>query len=194
MFDKDALTQTYQEKVSPDGKLLQAVVVDNKAYVLLAGKAIWQSDPDYKMENVLVGDFNNDGQDEIGFSLWKKGSYGPNLPFWEKENDQEISNHLFLYQLFDGATGQSYLRMVWGSSALDQPIIEMALVDLDKDGKNELAVLEEANSEGAIRELDLRNLAIWRFDDFNFVNLYKSQKGNFFDIQTDLNYIYIREQ
>ena len=175
---------TYQEKYLTDGKLLQAVIIKNKAYVMLDGKAIWESNSGYKVENVLIGDFNNDGIDEIGFSLYKQGSFGPNLPFWLKENDKNISNHLFLYQL-KGEASLPRLQMVWGSSALDQPIIKMALVDLDQDGKNELAVLEKDDNSTA-------DLGIWRFNEFNFVNLYKSEAGNYFDLKTDLNYIYLK--
>ncbi|MFA6410763.1 MAG: CapA family protein [Candidatus Buchananbacteria bacterium] len=196
-FEQGAVTsprlarEVYQEKYLPDGKKLQAIIVDNTGYVILDGKNIWQSDSGYKVENVLIGDFNNDKIDEIGFSLWKQGSFGPHLPFWQKENDKNISNHLFLYQLDEGAVTSPHLRMTWGSSALDNPIIKMALVDLDQDGKNELAVLEQANSAGAILESRQTDLGIWKFNDFNFFNIFKSEPGNYFDLKADLNYIYL---
>jgi len=183
--------QTYQAfDLDNDNKLEEAVVVNGIGYLIKDGKALWQTDSTWQVENVLIGDFNNDNKTEVGFSLWKQGSYGPDLPFWVKENDKNISNHLFLYQLENGE-----MKMIWGSSALDQPILEMALVDLDQDGKNELAVLEDADAaEGATSTSHLRrDLAIWRFNDFNFVNIYKSRAGNFFDLKTDLNYINIKE-
>ncbi|MFA6382622.1 MAG: CapA family protein [Candidatus Buchananbacteria bacterium] len=182
--------QAYQAAdLDGDGKPEEAVVVNGIGYLIKDNLALWQTDPAWRVENVLIGDFNNDGIKEVGFSLWKQGSYGSDLPAWEKENDKEISNHLFLYQFKDNT-----LKMVWGSSALDYPIKEMALVDLDLDGKNELAVLQATNSEGAIRESRLQNLGIWRFYEFNFVNLFTSRPGQSFDLWADANFIYLREK
>lgn len=166
-----------------DGNLEEAVVVEGVGYLIKDNKVFWQTEPKWQVDNVLIGDFNNDKKPEVGFSLWKEGSYGPNLPFWEKENDNEIKNHLFLYQWQADA-----FKMVWGSSTLDQPILEMALVDLDKDGKNELAVLE-GNYDIKAEE---NNLSIWQFDDFNFVNIYKSEKSNFFGLQINLENVILK--
>ncbi|MFA6255147.1 MAG: CapA family protein [Patescibacteria group bacterium] len=176
-----------------DGQPEEAVIVGQVGYLIKNDKVLWQSDKNWQLDNVLIGDFNNDGKIEVGFSLWKEGSFGPDLPFWEEENDKNISNHLFLYQFVETHNIAS-LQMIWGSSALDQPIREMALADLDGDSKNELVVLEDTNSVGAIRESHLRNLSIWRFNEWNFVNFYKSRQGKFFDLKTDLNYIYLREE
>ena len=181
-----------------DGRPEEAVVVDRIGYLIKNGKAVWKTDDGWQADNVIIGDFNNDKIPEVGFSLWKEGSYGPSKPFWVKENDKEISNHLFLYKLAETKNLAS-LQMVWGSSALDQPIKEMALGDFDADGKNELAVLENNNAPvvGAYCNTPLQgclvNLSIWRFSDFIFFNVFKSRAGEFLGLKIFGDYIYVGE-
>ncbi len=129
-----------------------AFIWQGRAYLVKQGRLVWQSDRGWKVESVAFGDANNDGQTEILVSLWKFGSYGPSLPFWLKENTKEWGNHLFLYQW-----QEDKLKMVWGSSTLDEPIREMSVIDANNDGKNELEVIEK---EGK---------SIWRWQGFNFV-------------------------
>lgn len=167
-----------------DSRPEEAVVVDRAGYLIKDGQAVWKTDEGWQVDNVLIGDFNNDGISEVGLSLWKEGSYGASMPFWVKENDKQIANHLFLYQ-FENNT----LKNIWGSSALDQPIKEMALGDFDQDGKNELAVIET----GAIHESPVRGLGLWRFSGFNFFNIFKSRTGNFSGLKVFGNDIYLKE-
>ena len=95
----DVASTAYQSAdLDGDAQPEEAVIVNNIGYIIKNGEAIWQSDKAWRVDNVLIGDFNNDGKPEVGFSLWKEGSYGSSKPFWVEENDKNISNHLFLYQ------------------------------------------------------------------------------------------------
>ncbi len=123
-----------------------------RACLVKQHRVVWQSDRGWKVESVAFGDANNDGQTELLVSLWKFGSYGSSLPFWLKENTKEWGNHLFLYQWQEGK-----LKMLWGSSTLDEPIKEMLVGDFDNDGQNELRVLEK------------EKVGLWRWQGFNFV-------------------------
>ncbi len=177
--------QTYQAAdLDGDGRPEEAVVVDKIGYLIKDGKAVWRTDAGWRVDNVLIGDFNNDKIVEVGFSLWKEGSFGPSKPFWVEENDKNISNHLFLYQYDLNPSSTPPLRMVWGSSALDDPIKEMALGDFNYDGKNELVVIEDvSNPEGAVTSPHLRILSIWHFSGFNFFNDFKSRVGSYRDLE-----------
>ncbi|MFA6322257.1 MAG: CapA family protein [Candidatus Buchananbacteria bacterium] len=165
-----------------DNQAEEAVVVNRVGYVIKNNQAIWRTDAKWQVDNVLIGDFNNDGQVEIGFSLWKEGSYGPSKPFWVKENDKNISNHLFLYQ-WDKSAGN--LKNIWGSSALDNAIWQMNLGDFDQDGQNELAVLEiGAYGNTPIPNTPMQHsFSIWRFSDFNFFNVFKSATDQYGDLE-----------
>lgn len=179
-------SNTYQKiDIDNDGQAEEAVVVNKIGYIIKNNLVVWQTDPTWLVENVIAGDLNNDKILEIGFSLNKQGSFGPAKPFWVKENDKNISNHLFLYQ-WDKST--SSLKMIWGSSALDQPIIKMILGDFDCDNKNELAVLEKALSP----KNNMTDLGLWRWNNFNFVNIFKSQVGKYSNLFVSDNNIYLK--
>jgi poly-gamma-glutamate synthesis protein (capsule biosynthesis protein) len=161
----------------------EVLVQDGHGYIMKNQKVIWQSPLDWRVVYGLAGDFNHDQIPEIGFSVWKAGNFGPAMPVWKKDNDAEVKNHLFLYQLKNG-----YPAMVWGSSNLGQPILAMALADLNNDKKNELVILE-----GNYQDINKTNLAVWLFNEWNFTKEATSRPGKFFDPQIDLNYINIRE-
>jgi len=171
--------------IDGDGQVEELAVIDQAAYLFKNNKLLWQSDASLEVDNVITGDINNDQKPEVIISLWKEGSFGPDQPFWVEDNDHQVRNHLFIYQ-WQGDT----LKLIWGSSALDQPIKEMALTNLNQNGQNELAVLE-----GFYDKFDLTSdFSIWRWNEWNMVNDYKSRVGKFFDLRVDLDYIDIKEE
>ncbi len=163
--------------LNQDGKNEEVVVYKNVGYLLSDDKIIWRTDSDWEVENVLVGDFNNDKKTEFGFSLWKIGSYGPAKPFWVKENDLAVSNHLFLYQL-----DKDEVKMVWGSSALDYPIKEMALKDFNSDGNFDLIVWQSQCGRSEKNCLQ-NNLGVWRWNKFGFYNVFQSSTSDSYTIR-----------
>lgn len=88
-------------------------LADRRVTVSRDGVLLWQSDDDWKAEDVLAADINRDGSREILILLWKKGSYGTYLPFWEEENDKEYSQHIFIYRVVEDG-----MEAVWMSSRL----------------------------------------------------------------------------
>lgn len=85
----------------------------------------------------LAADLNQDGEVELALVLWKRGNYGKLMPFWIKENDDDYSSHLFLYQLKDGG-----INPLWHSSKLERPICSLKVEDFNRDNRLELVVLE----------------------------------------------------
>ena len=59
-----------------------------------------ETDHSWDVREILVGDFTNNGHKELALYLWKRGNYGPSLPFWIKENDRSYKQHLFLYEYY----------------------------------------------------------------------------------------------
>lgn len=100
-------------------------------------KILWRSPPDWRIDNLALGDINNDGQANMVITLWKTGSFGPVRPFWQEAEDRSYKNHLFVYRLTDNV-----LRAVWCSSDLDRPIVSLTIRDVEGDGLNELVVQE----------------------------------------------------
>lgn len=83
-------------------------------------RLLWQSSPDWHVEQILVADADNDGSEELLMVLWKHGSYGKVRPFWHKGDDNAYSCHLFMYRLCAGR-----MKAIWCSSALDKPILKV---------------------------------------------------------------------
>ncbi|MGI5921823.1 MAG: hypothetical protein ACOX6I_08825 [Syntrophomonadaceae bacterium] len=99
---------------------------------------IWESPKDWQVKQAKLADADNDGRTELVMVVWKKGSFGKSRPWWVKEtDDRQLTCHLFMYRLTAGR-----MKAVWCSSALEHPIRQAAIIDVNHDGLNELRVQE----------------------------------------------------
>jgi predicted DNA binding protein len=92
------------------------------------GEVCWKSDMEWKCDDFLVADIDGDGANEFLVLLWKKGSFGEHTPFW-KENDDEISQHIFIYEWSEE---KGRIAPVWMSSKL---IPEISSWDINEDNQ-----------------------------------------------------------
>ncbi|MFC1599560.1 hypothetical protein ACFL3T_00855 [Patescibacteria group bacterium] len=130
-------------------------------------------DEHFKVDEILHGDFTNNGNEDLAIYLWKRGNYGYDLPFWIQENDNSYKQHLFVYEQIDRLN----YRSVWNSSNLPYINKKTILTDLDNDGLNEIVVIEQPYDSA------LRNIAVWQWDDWGFKNIWRSRSGNFADLK-----------
>ncbi|MDH7578906.1 MAG: VCBS repeat-containing protein [Bacillota bacterium] len=121
------------------------------------GRITWQSPAEWRVTAFALGDANNDGIDDLNLVLWKKGSFGRDKPFWVTGSDEDVKNHLFIYDLAHGS-----LKPVWLSSNLDAPILELSIEDVDGDGKNELLVVEGDYTSPS------RQKTVWQWNGWGF--------------------------
>lgn len=151
------------------------IIENNIIYIYQNDKIIWQSDPEWKVENVILEDIDNDKKTDIIISLWKFGKHGDDLPFWLKENTKEWGNHLFIYGWKNGK-----IKSIWCSSTIDAPIREMMVGDVNGDGKNELIVLEGnyAQPQNSLAEY----ITVWAWNGWGFSNDYRSKKEKFYNL------------
>lgn len=84
---------------------------------------LYQTDASWFVSDVLVGDINHDGNQEIICLLWKRGSFGNSRPFWIKQDDIHFSQHIFIWTMQEG-----HIQPIWQSSAID---FEIALISLN---------------------------------------------------------------
>lgn len=75
------------------------------------GTVIWQSDSNIKVQDALTLDLDMDGQNELAILCWKKGKYGPDMPFWEEDDTSKWSQHIYLYELREGK-----IKAIWMAS------------------------------------------------------------------------------
>ncbi|MFA5886207.1 MAG: hypothetical protein WC863_00320 [Patescibacteria group bacterium] len=133
---------------------------------------IWQSSNDWWVDNFILADANNDGIIDINLSVWKSGNFGPSQPFWVKNDDLSVKNHFFIFDLI-----AEKVEPLWQSSNLTVPNCEFAVTDIDKDGQNDLIVIEGNYTQTPECHGDY--IALWKWNDWGFSNEWRSTKGNF---------------
>ncbi|MHB8125427.1 MAG: hypothetical protein ACYDEJ_07255 [Desulfitobacteriaceae bacterium] len=151
-----------------DGITEEYSIVDHCLTVREGEQELWRSPRDWCVDNVVLGDADNDGTINMVLTLWKKGSFGSVKPFWLTSEDTDYKNHLFVYRLKNNA-----MKQVWCSSNLDRPIISLTIRDCDGDCLNELVV-----EEGQYRKIDREHYTldttaqvrttVWRWDEWGF--------------------------
>jgi len=113
----------------------------------ISGEALW-STYDLLVQDGLVADLDGDGCTEIILLLWKIGKYGKHRPFWEPENDNAYSQHLFIYEV----TRDKKVHQKWCTSDVGREIVRFKLME-----KNNTILLVE-DSAGVC--------TLWKWQDF----------------------------
>lgn len=160
-FDNDG---TYEVIVKRYGRI----------YIRQDDKIIFETPLDWDVREYMVDDFTNNDKNELALYLWKKGNYGPSLPFWITENDRSYKQHLFLYE-WDDRQG---VKPLWHSSNLPYINTRTLVDDFDGDGLNEIKVLERPYDWGKWGS-DGQTVALWQWDEWGFKNLWRSEKGRY---------------
>ncbi|MBQ6094717.1 MAG: hypothetical protein IJL09_04895, partial [Lachnospiraceae bacterium] len=113
-----------------------------------ASAVLWETQADWFVQDMLVKDINRDGADELILLVWKHGSYGDSMPFWEEKNDKELHQHIFIYK-YDPKK-ENKVRPLWMSS---QILYEIESISSGKD-----SFLDVTDHEGTTRT--------WIWQDF----------------------------
>ena len=138
----------------------------------------WVSPLNWQVKEVVSGDLNHDGIEEFGLLVWRTfkpwpiDKFLPNagrIAAFHDEND--LSCHLILI----GWDGEKY-RELWAGSALADPISHLVIVDVDRNGEEELAAIE-----GTYKKPGDGNLTIWKWQGFGFtlINRLDGKFSNF---------------
>lgn len=83
---------------------------------------IWSSPEDILVQDALVCDIDGDEAIEILLLCWKKGHFGASRPFWVKEDENNWSQHLFVYEY-----GPNGVTPQWMSSYMGMDVAEMTV-------------------------------------------------------------------
>ena len=92
-------------------------------------KSVWRSKDDMAIQSVIIKDIDRDGMEELIMLVWKHGSYGEHRPFWVKNNDIALKQHIFIYK-YDRSR-EMRLRPVWMSSQLEYEVLSIASGEAD---------------------------------------------------------------
>jgi poly-gamma-glutamate capsule biosynthesis protein CapA/YwtB (metallophosphatase superfamily) len=125
-------------------------------HVKISGGSLpgWESPPEWQVLDLALGDPNQDGRQELLVAVRKPDSSGV------------VLSHPFVFGYRQGT-----YRLLWGGSAVSDPILEVELGDIDADGKQELIVLEELHGDMG------RAVSVWRWHGWGFSQVWRSQPG-----------------
>jgi len=136
-----------------DGRPLWATLDEHGLVEVRDGPAadaplVWHNEAaDWRVIRMDAGDPNGDGRIELVLLLWKPDAAGV------------LRSHPFLM----GWRGGHY-RIIWGGSATAIPIQDLALGDLDGDGRQELAILEGGRAPGD----PAQTVSVWDWHGWGF--------------------------
>ncbi len=136
----------------------------------------WQSPANWKVTEAIRADLNRDGHEDLALVVWRPFApwpidrFLPNGGRIDGFHDKAgMSTHLILV----GWDGDEF-RELWAGSALANPISDIRAVDIDRDGYEELIVIEgeyDAFESGG-------NVTIWQWQGFGFT-LLDRMEGNY---------------
>jgi poly-gamma-glutamate capsule biosynthesis protein CapA/YwtB (metallophosphatase superfamily) len=140
-----------------DGVPEQVQLLRERITIYSDGAEVWTSPQEWQVVDAALGDPNDDGRGEAFLAFWR--SDGPDL----------VGSHPFIIGHRRGA-----YRVLWGGSAVENPILEVDLGDVDGDGVQELVVLEE-QAEGTVA-------GVWHWYGWGFSEVWRSLPGQYRDL------------
>lgn len=123
------------------------------------GAPAWFSPDEWRVMDVALGDPNDDGRYEMMLAIRQKDAAG------HERSQPYIVGH----------RGGRY-NLLWGGRPLADPIQELAVGDVDGDGKEELIVIEELADGSA------QALSVWRWSGWTFSLVWRGEPGSYSDL------------
>lgn len=166
------------------GDFFQLEIKDDQVFVFLnhsEGEISWQSPREWQVREAFFSDLNRDGEQELSLLVWRE--YRP----WPVDRLLHFDS---LTQNFHNEAGESCqlillkwesgtFKEAWAGSALAAPIHDIQVLDLDGDGYQELAAIEQsydANSK-------VSSVVVWHWNGFGF-SLDTRLEGRYTDLWT----------
>ena len=114
---------------------LEILLTDRSVSVISGTTAVWTSDEDVQIQDILWCDIDRDDMSELLLLCWKQGRYGNSRPFWIGEDDASWSQHIYIYDWTENE-----MRPIWMASDIGVDAVswyfdeELRLVITDMDG------------------------------------------------------------
>ncbi len=141
-----------EKKIKSDSGV--SFVLSKKRLVMKDGSNhdMWESSKDYLVQDVLVSDIDRNGDEEVILLLWKIGRYGRKKPFWITSDEEEYSQHIFIYDIKD-----KDLQEKWCASDIGRLVTRIKLMKKDN------AILLQEDTDG--------NCTLWVWESFGLKNI-----------------------
>lgn len=106
----------------------------NELTVLYEDKEVFSTEKDVKVSDFIVCDIDKNGDNELLILCDKKGKYGEHRPFWDKEEDKEVVQHIYIYDCDKGNVKAKWMSSDIGFTVCDWEYDGAALLLTDDKG------------------------------------------------------------
>ena len=113
----------------------------------------WQTKKSWLVQDFLVSDLDGDEDRELILLVWKRGRFGPEMPFWVKADENSYSQHIFIYDI----TEDLQVKEKWLASEIGPQVKRFKLME-----KNPAIILTEENSG---------RCSLWRWESWGLKNM-----------------------
>jgi len=176
------ITPPLSADLNRDGQPEHLSLTDGSLSILSGDETVWQSPSAWQVNQAAFTDLNRDGTPEAALLVWREFAPWPIdqwLPYGgriaEFHNPENQSCHLILV-----GWAQGKYRDLWAGSALAEPVLEFAAVDLDGDGVQELLTLDGSYNDP--HASPARTFMVWEWNGFGFTAV-DSIPGKFIHMQ-----------
>ena len=73
----------------------------------------------WAVSDAFCAEMDEEPGPEVVLVVWKRGSFGRELPFWHDRNDNDVSQHIFIFRLEDGTPEPLWMSSKLGISVRD---------------------------------------------------------------------------
>ena len=165
----------YVKKSEQAGELVLEVEGGKASLNYQNDDAFWTSPSEYKVQDGFLTDLDRDGNTEMILLVWKRGRYGKHRPFWITSDENNYSQHIFIYNVGDGAkegtdgneplhdrATSEEVSQKWFASDIGAYVNRMKL--LNEGSATSEAVLLTEDRDG--------NCALWHWESFGLKTMY----------------------
>ncbi len=130
-----------------ESESLNVVFYENILYVINDESVLWASNENILVSDFEVGDIDNDNLNELLIS------------YWEEEQNQ-LMNKISMFKYFNQT-----ITEVWKKETAETPIIDIEIIDIDKDSSNEIVLTEGSYDDFHNNIYKGNSLQICKFQD-----------------------------
>ncbi|RPI31849.1 MAG: hypothetical protein EHM70_10465 [Chloroflexota bacterium] len=173
-----------QANLDDDGGFEFLRLEDERLTIVSSGEPAWESPPHWQVKKAAMTDLNRDGRLEATllvrrpFKPWPVDAFMPHGGRIDAYQDSHgYSCHIILIGWKRGA-----YRELWAGSAMSDPLLDIIAIDLDGDGRQELAALESRYD--ALPGAPAGAITTWEWNGFGFTILARLP-GSFNELAID---------
>jgi hypothetical protein len=166
-----------------DGQPEIVTLQEGKVEILSNGWRAWSSPAEWEVVQAEITDLNNDGNPEVTLLVWRAFSPWPIdafIPHPGRIQDFHDQEHRSCHLILIGWSRDAY-RELWAGSALADPLSAFTAIDINRDGRQELAALESRYNASFFAT---RSITVWEWNGFGFTLLTRGPKGYFHSLNT----------